>query len=241
MSLRISSLLSLALQFVSILAQFHNILDRQCWYEYPLQSVDIYSSPDPSQEYVPIKEEDYAPWSYPPVCTGIVQTINDRLCIYSSTTFSNGRGISIFTTPALADKIASLPAFNDPQALPAQQINTDSGTWYPAPVPGKGIGGVASRPLKFKDRVTANTPVFIGYSEKVLGARRRERWWRAAISTLPQKSQDAFLDLAYVIGDEEIRVQDIVFANCFELSIDGVGHDVIFPEASRLNNACNPK
>ena len=231
------------------------VLERQCWYEHPLSTVNLHtSSSNRLREYASVIEdwnlndvlrdanvEDYAPWAYPPACTNILQSIDDKLCVYTSTSFGNGRGISIFTTPTLAGQFTSLSAFQDPSALDAQHINANSGTWHTSSLPGKGIGMLASEPLKFRDRVTAYTPAFLAYLEPELSTLDREAWWRVAIEQLPKKLREDFMSLTYVFGDERVRVQDIVKANTFQVNIAGVNHLAIFPETSRLNHACNPK
>ncbi|KAJ4367599.1 ribosomal RNA assembly protein krr1 [Neocucurbitaria cava] len=129
----------------------------------------------------------------------------------------------------------------DPSALAAQHINTDPGTWQATPIPGKGIGMLASKPLNFKDRVTAYTPAFLAYLETELSTLDREAWWKLAIEQLPEKTKADFMNLTYVFGDMRIRIQDIVKANTFQVDVEGVNHLAIFPETSRLNHACNPK
>jgi hypothetical protein len=214
------------------LANAHILLDRQCWHEYPLSTTNIFSSPQKTREYTSTiqsafqpKQEDHAPWTQPPICTPILQSIDDKLCIYVSTTFSNGRGISIFTTPSIA----------------AQYINVPTNTWRATSLPNKGIGMLATRPLTFKDRITAYTPAFLAYLEDELSTLDREKWWRMAIESLPKKTKQDFMSLAYVFGDERVRVQDIVKANTFQVEVGGGNHLAVFPETSRLNHACNPK
>lgn len=230
------------------------VLDRQCWIEYPLSTYEVSSTADRRKEYVGLigeslgddkvlthNTEDYSPWSYAPVCTDVLPNVKDKLCVYTSTSFGNGRGISLFTTPSLADRILSSPAFTDPFEFDDQQVNINSGAWKAVPIPNKGIGVLASRDLKFKDRVTAYTPAIIAYLEMDLSTAVREGWWRKAIDQLPEKLRNDYLSLTYIYGDERVRVQDIVKANTFQVNIEGVNHLAVFPETSRLNHACNPK
>lgn len=226
----------------------HIILDQQCWHEYPLSKVDIRSSSNPKIEIASrlrhsrhAEEKVHAPWSQPPICTDVLESINDKLCIYTSDSFSNGRGISIFTTPSLAAQFASLPAFADQSALATQKINVNTETWRADSIPSKGIGMLATRPLVFRDRLTAYTPAFLAYLESELGTLEREKWWRLAIEQLPEKTQNDFLGLATVYGDERVRVQDIVKANTFQIQVGDGNHLAVFPETSRLNHACNAK
>jgi hypothetical protein len=243
-----SSFCILSSALIISLTNAHVTLDRQCWHEYPFKTVNFYSTSSIDDEYVSaieepfqLKKEDHAPWSQPPTCTHVLQSINDKLCIYTSTSFGNGRGISIFTTPKTAKHFAALPAFNDPSALEAQKINIPTNTWRATSIPNKGIGMLATKPLKFQDRVTSYTPAFLAYLEEELGTMEREMWWRFAIEQLPEKIKTDFLSLNYVFGDERVRVQDIVKANTFQVEVGGVNHLAVFPETSRLNHACNPK
>jgi hypothetical protein len=225
----------------------HILLDRQCWHENPLSSVYHFSSKvgaeyvSPVSNLFPSSAIDYAPWSHAPICTPKLENINDILCVYTSTSFSNGRGISIFTTPSAAEEFAALPVFQDPSALEEKNINVPTNTYRATSISNKGIGLLATKPLKFKDRVTAFTPVFLAYLEGKLSTLDREKFWRLAINQLPPSSKAAFLELTYVYGDERVRVQDIVKANTFQIEVGGVNHLAIFPETSRLNHACNPK
>jgi hypothetical protein len=230
------------------LTDAHIILDRQCWHEYPLSTTQTFSSPQrpkeytsPSQSPFQPKQDDHAPWTHPPTCTPILSNINDTLCIYVSTTFSNGRGIAIFTTPSIAAQYATLPAFTSPSLLTSQSINIPTNTWRATPLPNKGIGMLATHALSFGDKVTSYTPAFLAFLETELSTLDRETWWRRAIDLLPEKTRDEFLALSYVYGDERVRVQDIVKANTFQVEVGGGNHLAVWPETSRLNHACNPK
>jgi hypothetical protein len=239
MFLRLSHVLVLVAYATSVTSS--TILNQQCWHEAPFLTVDFQSSLDGSQERaLPIlqKEKHHVPWTHRPICTASLQSIGEPLCIYTDSTFSNNRGISIFTTPSLARKFASLPAFQEP--LP-EHINSPTGVYRTQEIEGKGIGILASRPLSFGDRITAHTPAFIAYLESELSTLEREKSWRLAISQLPEELREKFLNLSTVYGDARVRVQDIVKANTFQLEIGGVRHLAVWPETSRLNHGCAPK
>ncbi|EMD91253.1 hypothetical protein COCHEDRAFT_1030112 [Bipolaris maydis C5] len=225
-----------------------------CWSKSPLYTIDLQSSLNSLKEYAlcsqslgssaladDTKKEDYGPWSHAPVCTSILPSINDKLCVYTDTSFAQNRGISIFTTPSLAKDFASLPAFRDASALVSQSINKPTDSYHATSIPGKGIGMLASRPLKFGERVTAYTPAFLAYLESELSTLDREALWRTAIEQLPSDLKEKFLGLATVYGDPRVQVQDIVKANTFQVMLNGVNHLAVWPETSRLNHACAPK
>jgi len=227
---------------------------QQCWQQSPLYTLSLQTSLDGSQDYASCyssshlpntqnnsQDSPYAPWSHQPLCTPHLPSLNSTLCIYTDSTFRQGRGISIVTTPSLAQQFASLPAFLDPSALTSKDINTPSTVYTTTPLPGKGIGMLATRPLDFGDRVTSYTPAFIAYLESELSTLDREQLWRIAIEQLPGELKEKFLGLATVYGDERVRVQDVVKANTFQLMVGGANHLAVWPETSRLNHACAPK
>lgn len=227
-----------------------------CWSKSPLYTAELQTSLDGLKEYASCVEElgsrdakahveketrGYAPWTHAPVCTRTLQSINDTLCVYTDASFADNRGISIFTTRKLAQEFASLPAFRDPLALKPEAINEDTHAYHTTSIAEKGIGMLASRPLKFGDRVTAYTPAFVAYLESELSTLDREALWRTAIEQLPVHLKDKFLNLATVYGDPRVKVQDVVKANTFQVMIGGVNHLAVWPETSRLNHACAPK
>ncbi|KAL5114689.1 hypothetical protein ACEQ8H_007423 [Pleosporales sp. CAS-2024a] len=222
------------------------ILERQCWIEHTLVSASHYTSKS-GQEYVyPVykfiqpQPKDYSPWSRAPVCTPKLSSIDDILCIYSSSSFGSGRGISIFTTPLAAKQFLELPAFKHKLALQERDVNVPTDVWRASSIPNKGIGLIASKPLEFGDRIMSYTPVFMAYLEGELSPLDRETWWRYAIDQLPERSRDEFLNLARILHDDRVMVQEIVKSNTFQMEVGGVNHLTVFLETSRLNHACDP-
>jgi len=181
----------------------------------------------------------FHPWSYEPVCTEFLENIGSELCVYTNSTFSNGRGISIFTTPRIAEQFAKLLPFQDATALDG--INGPRGPWYTQELPGKGTGMMADRDLERGDLTTAYTPVLLMYMDKVLSTRDREGLLRIAIDQLPSASRAAYLKLSTIYGNPTVIAQDVLKANNFEIQVGGEMHLAIFPETSRLNHDCAPK
>ncbi|KAJ4544270.1 hypothetical protein HRR83_004709 [Exophiala dermatitidis] len=181
------------------------------------------------------------------------------LCVFTNASFASGRGISIFTTPAIAAEMASLLPFHNPTALTSRGINhgyppqasststskseSQSQTqtpWYTAPIPGKGTGMLASQQLHRGDLILATTPYLLSYMENLLSTVDREHYLRIAIEQLPERSKEHYLSLAKIYGDPRVVVQDVVKANAFEMQVGGRMHLAVFPEASRINHACGP-
>lgn len=241
----------------------HVALTSQCWHEFPLSRVILQSATDGQSELVADANTvnlvgisgsvpgggtsgsretatTYAPWTHRPICTNTLPSLGSKLCVYTNASFSNGRGISIFTTPKIAGEFAYLPAFQDSEILRTKGVNIDSGSWYTKELAGKGVGMVAKKSLKFKDRVTAYTPALLAHHEGDLSTMEREKYFRVAVYQLPDATRDMYLKLATVYGDPRVRVQDIVKANTFQLQLGGQNHLAVFPETSRLNHACAP-
>lgn len=181
----------------------------------------------------------FHPWSYQPVCTQVLESIGSELCVYTNSTFSNGRGISIFTLPKIAEHFAKLLPFQDPTALDG--INSRGGSWYTEELPGKGTGLIADRILERGDLITAYTPVLLVYMDKVLSTRDREIFLRIAIDQLPSASREAYLSLSTIYGNPTVIAQDVLKANNFEIQVRREMHLAVFPETSRMNHDCAPK
>lgn len=182
----------------------------------------------------------FSPWSYEPVCSQKIGAINDPLCVYTNKEFSGGRGISIFTTPRLAEEVAALLAFRDPTILADHGVNRFQGNWYTQEVPGKGIGMLAKSNLKRGDTITAYTPVLLAFTENILPAQDREKFLQIAVNQLPVPTREAYLRLASLKEKSQNLAQDIASANSFEVQIGGQKHLGVFPETSRVNHACAP-
>lgn len=180
-------------------------------------------------------------WTHQPVCTEILEALGSELCVYTNATFSHGRGISIFTTPRIAEEIAALLPFHDDEAHAKHGINDAEGPWYTKALPGKGVGMLAKRDLKRGDLITAYTPYLLAHTENILATLEREKFLQIAVSQLPEASQERYYELARYYHEPSVAVQDIIKANTFEVQVGGQVHLMVVPEPSRYNHACAPK
>ncbi|KAF4637562.1 hypothetical protein G7Y89_g544 [Cudoniella acicularis] len=180
----------------------------------------------------------FHPWSFDPLCTPVLEKLDSEVCVYTNASFGMGRGISILTTPAIAKKFASLPPFQDELAI--KKADIAGKPWSTRQIEGKGIGMIASRDLKRGDLITSTTPVLLVYPSSFLRSSIMELLLRRAIEQLPRSSQDAYLNLATIFGDEAVKIQDVLKANTFEVQVGGVMHLAVFPEQSRMNHDCGP-
>lgn len=186
-----------------------------------------------------ITTSDFGPWSYRPVCTEYIASVQSELCVYTNRSFAGNRGISIFTTPKIADEFQKLPPFHDPSVL--ERINSAGGPWYPESLPGRGIGLLAKTDMERGDRIMASTPLLIIHQHHQMPIPTREKFLRLAINQLPASSREAYLQLATIYGNSSVIVQDVIQTNAFEIQIGGQMHLAVFPEASRMNHDCAPR
>ncbi|KAL2416673.1 hypothetical protein ABEF95_015072 [Exophiala dermatitidis] len=219
-----------------------------------VQTIDQTIDTDTNNEEFP-----FSTWTHKPICTDYFEVLQAPLCVFTNASFGGGRGISIFTTPAIAAEMASLLPFHDPTALTSRGINhgyppqasststsksesqsQNQTPWYTAPIPGKGTGMLASQQLHRGDLILATTPYLLAYMENLLSTVEREHYLRIAIEQLPEQSRVQYLSLAKIYGDPRVVVQDVVKANAFEMQVGGRMHLAVFPEASRINHACGP-
>ena len=190
-------------------------------------------------------------WDFPVICTEKFPEFDDSLCLFTSTTFASGRGISLITTLSLANVFLSLPALTDPGTLAAVNNHTFSEDLdhhqkppcKPTPLPNRGIGTLATRPLEPGSPITAHTPLLLVLSQapELIPPPELEPIFRKAAAQLPPVSRDMLLALARNTGIEEFWIHDIIQTNLFEVEIGGMKHLAVFPETSRINHDCGPK
>jgi hypothetical protein len=203
----------------------------------------LHYASDPSQVvYVDLdttEDDSSSPWSYRPFCTPYFEDLASELCVYTNARFGNGRGISIFTTPSIAQEFATLQPFRDGTVL--EGVNADGRSWYTRELPGKGQAMIATTKLERGDHLTAFTPVLIVSMEKILPVHDNEKFLRKAIDQLPPSTRSSYLALSRMYSNSDVFIQDILKSNAFEIQVGGKMHLAIFPEPARLNHDCAPK
>ncbi|ORY60828.1 uncharacterized protein BCR38DRAFT_487889 [Pseudomassariella vexata] len=173
----------------------------------------------------------------------------DRFCAYTHLSFSGGEGISIITTPERIAQISSWPIFEDE--------NDDNGvlnhasfspSYEDAEIPGKGIGLIATRPIRAGLRVMARTPALMVDSRALEGLDQVyvAELMGGAVEQLPREHRGRFLNLSThddvrLKGFNE-RVHWIFSINRFRTGLGdgGAGFHSAFTEVSRLNHDCRP-
>ncbi|KAL1875236.1 SET domain-containing protein 5 [Diaporthe australafricana] len=170
-------------------------------------------------------------------------------CIFTSSTFANGRGIAVLTSPDRADFIANLPGFTDPELLAGENQDEDPelSKFKMVHVPGKDMGVVATQPFQRGDHImTFTAAIIIDYAMfDDLPEPDMHRLQAEAIDYLPSDLRGRFLNLSTHDGASGYveRVDKILRTNAFDVDVEDEntnGLYVVFPEISRFNHDCRP-
>lgn len=164
----------------------------------------------------------------------------EEYCIFVSSTFANGRGLGVVTTPERANYIANLPAFTDEKALKGENVekSAELRPYEFVHVPGKDMGVVAKRPIYRGDHLMTFTPALIidyGAMDN-LPVPDMHRLQVEALEQVPNELRARFMNLSTHSGasDHVEKVDKILRTNAFDVEIwdeDEHGLYVVFPES----------
>jgi hypothetical protein len=213
-----------------IQAKMPQILAYLCAALLTFTLVSASQSPLPSLK----SESRYGPWSARPSC---IQELNstDKLCVFTSASFANNRGISIITTSDKANRILLLPIFSNPRSHLHVQRERLPKPYASRQLPGRGIGLVANRTLQRGEMIFASAAVII-IERDIHSFKPSDRLplTQLAVRRLPQKTQDMILQLWGHFGGDP--VDDIINTNSFGVDVfEGSGereYIIVVPEIS---------
>ncbi|ORY57430.1 uncharacterized protein BCR38DRAFT_305053, partial [Pseudomassariella vexata] len=186
-------------------------------------------------------------WQGPHACYG-------DFCVYSKPDFSGGRGIVVISLKKNAEAISMLPVLSEDRVAEifqsqgvnvnfTDEVNTSPPLFRATAIPGKGIGLVATQPIRRGQRIMAYTPAIVVHRKFIddLSKDEQYRLLEAGIGRLPMATRDIVMAQMGHSGDH--RVLDIMMTNSFEMWMD-IGQDGHhfgnFPEVSRYNHDCRP-
>lgn len=209
-----------------------------------LRSFPLLSSPTCSHDTLTTKYQagntrnpPNSAWTRASSCTG---NGTEEYCVFVSSTFGNGRGLSVVTSPERAEYIANLPAFTNSLALERANKEPDpaQAPYAYVHVPGKDMGVVATRPIYRGDHLMTFTPALIvdyGAFEN-LAEGDTQRLQTEAIDHLPNDLRVKFLNLSTHDGASNHleRVDKILKTNAFDIEIGDANENglyVVFPES----------
>jgi hypothetical protein len=181
-----------------------------------------------------------ARWSSPPHFTDNNATFGGPLGILTPSSVGEGRGVSIFTTPAIAPVILT--------RLVEDAVPTDlAGLKYsalPSTSDAKGNLVLASRAFTRGEVVATEQPLIVGLAEQELSWPQREELLKVAVDQLPKKSQSLVTSLRSDRFQEEGLVLAGIMATnagCF-VAVEGMPHYALYPKTMALvNHDCGPR
>lgn len=187
-------------------------------------------------------------WIRGSLCHEIPGSSDDVFCTFTHLSFNDGLGVSIVTTPEVFAKLSALPVFTTATPSPqrekdqedhpeAQTGSTSTSTPDPrllpppyraVPIPGKGLGLVASRPLAAHETLLARTPAVMvdDVAFRRLGRARLAALLARAVDDLPRRHRAGYL--ALTAHDEAAarargeRAYEVFMKNNFRTPVEGV-------------------
>jgi hypothetical protein len=178
---------------------------------------------------------------YKPRCI-TAATTNQKYCVFTNSTFANGRGISIFSTSGQARAILKLAAIEADirQGQQQQQQHQNQVAQEPSPytiqeVAGHGIGVVANRSIARGDVIMSTSPIvmlhddiFTHFSDK-----QRLQIQHLAVGQLPEASKESYMSLQGQFGGDvvlDILDTNSFGVNLFQVSGMGTPYTILVPE-----------
>jgi hypothetical protein len=121
----------------------------------------------------------------------------EDFCAYVQHDFQGGEGISFVTTNSRMSKIRSRPPFKHAQGHVLPETPHGLATYAEAEIPGKGIGLVATQPIRAGQRIMARTPAIVvdGRALDGFDKSRLSELVASAIDGLPTQHRHRFLNL----------------------------------------------
>ena len=186
-------------------------------------------------EHVEEKKSKYHPWTHKPRCITDEESW-EEYCVYTNTNFANGRGISFFTSPSIAKRVESLPAFVQ-RGIHDNTNKFVDPPWEIRNVPGRGNGLFATRTLHRGDEIIADTPVGVYQSDAfpsdyLIGY----KYLRKTFDQMPNVTREIILRTAANSPGDPImeRINTNAFAGDFE----GAPHFLLYPETAVREDTC---
>jgi hypothetical protein len=193
------------------------------------------SKPSSQSKPKPVDVEDA--WTGPHTCVGVY-------CVYANPSLQNGHGISLITTARIAQSVAHLPGLDQPPNVDIQAVSKDTVPYRMQSIPGKGMGLVATQPIRRGQRIMAFTPAVLAHLDITtkITSEEQQRLLDVAVEQLPKQTKELYLSQMGFAGGH--HVADVMHTNSFGLNLgteEQARHFGNFPEVSRFNHDCRPK
>lgn len=197
---------------------------------------DISSLPESCSVKVDETAPYTGPWTKRPTCIP-EKSSSTPYCVYTNDTFANGRGISFFTSPSIAEQILALPAFTE-KDLHSKVNQFADPPWEVKNIPGRGNGLFATRTLYRGDEILAATPVGGFQSDALVPDFELDYvYLHTAFVHLPKSTQQLFLGT--MAGSPGDPIMERINTNAFSGEFNDLPHFLMYPETavSHISNA----
>lgn len=186
----------------------------------------------------------FYPWSYKPYClrpADVPKGSSPKLCVYTSTHFRGGHGLSLLTTPNLAasladsldDSLVNAKLRDHPGSSMAAPAVRTQRSYIVRALPGRGKGVVATRDIAKLEVIHIGYPAIVAQMDytHLLSKEQAAVMLEKAVGQLPAERQEEIWALARSTGAAD-PMTDILKTNIFGLEVDGVSHMGLYPEGS---------
>ena len=169
-----------------------------------------------------------SPWAEPVKCIPNNSSTTDY-CVYTSTEFAGGRGISFFTTPAIIEQIKLLPAFTNID-VHKNVKRVEDPPWEVRNIQDRGNGLFATKQLQRGETIITELPVGVYHTDALApDSEIGYIYLHTAFMQLPKPSQDLYLNTVGGPGDP---IMERVNKNSFGAVISGASHFLVYPETA---------
>ena len=174
------------------------------------------------------------PWTNLPHCTGRSDASN-ALCVFTDSTYAQGRGISIVTKPAIAKDFLKLRGFADPKVMAGIPMSQFPPPFAITQLPGRGMGVVANRTIERGELIMAYTTTTIFHADTFAEDEDDEEpdfpMIHVAVDRLPRSSRARWLDLAAHFEGRD-TYNEKISTNSFSEEFGEEEHYMVIPEIS---------
>lgn len=174
-----------------------------------------------------------SPWSRSPTCRrpSAGTAPSSEICTFTHPTFHNGHGISVITTPERIRLLTSShPLLNHatppPPPPPASGTTADDDKPYKqTPVPNKGLGLLATSPIRAGTRLMAATPAVLVDDAAWRGMSRRDLdvLIAEAVGSLPNATREGVMGLSVGERWDGGREHGVLAGNGFRVFVKAGG------------------
>ncbi len=180
-----------------------------------------------------------SPWTHPPHCiTSERGTPSNKICVYTSSTFNQNKGLSIITTPETAASIFDsvrepLATYRNRRHL-AENHDDTSLSYAVKDIPNKGRGVVAARNISQFEVIMVGFPAIIVDDDLIPRSGAPPEGTSGLFQLALERLGDPerVVSLAQSMGTDMHVVEDVVRTNAFGISINGRGQKALFPEVA---------